>query len=270
MDEPPQVPGESGAPSKRGSSLGEDEEFIQDDDEDEAPSAARARKAKAKKEPANGGGRRRSGRASLKRPFVEPEPSRGERRSARRSTLGSVQYNVDQVDETDYRPAKRSRMSSVGSSLTDTGASGPAQASAGIANMTINGANGAVAVKGASAIKPTEKVLDTVPGKKRSKACGSLAPLISRRLISVNSSGSTPLKRSRLPKMAQRHRMVSTAQPLCRPDGPVESRRNVPPSLLAPPRCLPLQSMAMLLPLRPMDIRPSRHLTVLLLLPRSR
>lgn len=182
MDDPLPIPGESGAQSKRGSSLGEDEEFIQDEDEDEAPSGSRARKGKApKKEAASDSGRRRSGRASLKRSYAEPEPPRGERRSTRRSTIGSARNEVDQGDDLDSRPAKRSRMSSVGSSLTDTGASGPAQASAGIANMTIDAnSNGAVGPKGPSAIKPTEKVVDVVPGKKKSKVCQIYVRFISR------------------------------------------------------------------------------------------
>lgn len=160
MDEPEkeEVP-ESGAVSARDSA--NDEEELDEEEDEEKPAAGR-RKSKAKvprqsngapkvKAPAAEG--RRSGRASLKRPLPEEQPTR---RSSRRSTVTGPPGGYEEPPDDDIRPAKRSRMSSVGSSQADA-----PTASAQQTRSAVSKSNGG--------LKPGEKVLDAVPGKKKSK-----------------------------------------------------------------------------------------------------
>ncbi|KAG9018215.1 hypothetical protein FRB90_011850 [Tulasnella sp. 427] len=159
----------------------EEEEYQLDDEEEEeepAPKANGKKKAQAKAEPkprpsaVSDPSLRRSGRATQKRSYAEdessasasaPAPARGERRSSRRQTITSRQ---EQDEDSDARPTKRSRMSSVGSSNAETSTSGPAQASAAIASISLDGTGTSQSSK---TLRPGEKAIETVPGKKRSK-----------------------------------------------------------------------------------------------------
>ena len=156
----------------------EDEDYLQDDDDPEVGSSRTKKGKSVAKGRSNGSsGSRRGGRPSHKRGLdEEPAPSRGERRSARRSTVTSAPNPASDGEESDYRPPKRSRMSSVGSSLADSSASAPDKVSAAVASMSINGTNGAKASngRGLSTLRPGEKVQE-LPGKKKSKVCPSVS-----------------------------------------------------------------------------------------------
>ncbi|KIO31871.1 hypothetical protein M407DRAFT_67364 [Tulasnella calospora MUT 4182] len=151
----------------------EEEYQLDDDDEEPAPKVNGKKKAKPKPEPkprpsAASDAPRRSGRATQKRSYAEDEPPvRGERRSSRRQTIASSRAEYD--EDSDARPTKRSRMSSVGSSNAETSTSGPAQASAAIAAMSLNGAASTTAAQTTKGNRSGEKVIETVAGKKKSK-----------------------------------------------------------------------------------------------------
>lgn len=168
-DEPEPVAAEIANPV-----MDEEEEYqLDDDDEEPAPKVNGKKKAKPKPEPkprpsAASDAPRRSGRATQKRSYAEDEPPvRGERRSSRRQTIASSRAEYD--EDSDARPTKRSRMSSVGSSNAETSTSGPAQASAAIAAMSLNGAASTTAAQTTKGNRSGEKVIETVAGKKKSK-----------------------------------------------------------------------------------------------------
>jgi hypothetical protein len=111
---------------------------------------------------------RRSGRTTnlRKRPSEAESPQewRGERRSSRVATRGGDSSHYDDNDDGDpeARPRKRSRMSSTGTAPEDE-----------TLVTTQNGSNGVGSSSkpagGASRLKPNERLVEAVTGKKKSK-----------------------------------------------------------------------------------------------------